>query len=408
MFTGMSYSQRESFNGFTSSRTESKKQNHPIVKINTPCNLEEIHKEWGDRLIKELQVFTLQEDYNQFKAKEEIVQANPAWHLSTPYERLIYFQKSVIYRPNNKYAPIIPKLTMLIRGTQIHQKENKTEVDWEGVIVPKIISILDEHNLATYWQIPFCFDFHDMRSWAVSVAYDVLTKKIPWHAVVKLIKRKRIHERLSTELDESVEDTDLLISLSTEIDLERSLSEKPVEKKVSFRNSSFCVFCNKKGHTLELCNSKKKKLRQQNIEYIVQQVNLEENLKIIPVSPIYKRVLFSGYDLLGRHSTGSDVNIVDWSVYHDLLERAASFKIKFHEYKIKDLMNGDIPSTCYIEGEVTYKNRYAGVHRFYMIDAENKVPTIFGLTLLRACAQIENAEVEDISAHRKEDIRYRK
>ncbi|KAI5191114.1 hypothetical protein NEMIN01_1383 [Nematocida minor] len=373
-------------------RSESAKQSASIFRENNKCNLEEIHKEWGDRLVKELQIFTLQENYGQFKEKEEIIQGNPAWHVSMPYERLAYFQKAILERKDKNYAPIIPKLAMLIEVVSVYEQENETEVDWDLIILPKLIDIFDEYNLAWFWQIPFCFDFYDMRSWSISVAYDVVTKKIPWHAAVKLIKRKKVHKTLTEQLDESAQDTELLISLSTEIDLQR-LAEESLHNPKAMKHLSFCTFCNKKGHIADGCNSQKKKARQQGTEYSLLQV--ASNIpKVVNSSAIYKTITIAGNALTGRHSTGSDINIVDWKIYHSIATKTPSFKIKFHSYIIKDPMGTVIPSTWYVEAQVMYHSKHIGVHKFYVIDIDQPIETIFGLSLIQACAQIENSTLE--------------
>lgn len=359
----------------------------PIEKDCSRNSHEGIHREWGDRLIKELQIFTLQETYSQFKEKEKLIDANPAWHVSTPQEKLIYFQKSIIERVDKKYAPIIPKLTMLIQVINIYQQENSTEVDWDMIILPKLMDILEEYNLFRFWNIPFCFDFYDMKSWSVYVAYIVSKKKIPWYAAVKLIKRKNIHPRLTESLDEYTEDTDLLISLSAEIDLQRTSASSDSTTTKEKGKSPFCTFCsNKKAH---LNINTEKKEDGQSARYFLSQASIK-GTEPSHQPPIYKTVIVAGTPLAGRHSTGSDVNIVDWKICHSIATKTPSFKIKYHSSTIKGPVNINIPSTCYVEAQVMYLKKYVGIHRFYVVDTEEPVETIFGLSLILACAKIEN------------------
>ncbi|KAH9386822.1 uncharacterized protein NEMAJ01_1718, partial [Nematocida major] len=349
-----------------------------------PCNTEEIHKEWGDRLVQEMHVFTLQESYDEFRAKEELIQANPAWHVSTSCERLMYLQKAI--RKKARDHSVIPCITSLMRAVKMYEKESGARVDWSEIVLPKLLGVLEEHNLTWHWQIPFCFDFHDMRSWGVSVAYDVLRKRVPWHAVVKLIRRKNVHEVLASQLSETEEDTDLLISACTQIDEMQGETQK---NSGSVRN--FCTFCSKKGHSVDACNSVRKRIRKVSTEYAIFQAKSpgirSSSGRILISPPVYVTVSVCGHALRGRHSTGSDLSLIDWSVYSDLTAKTAVLKTSPHEILIKDALNRKIPSRFYVEGDVTCEGKSAGVHRFYIVDSEEGVPTVFGLSLLQACTQ---------------------
>ncbi|EIJ87822.1 hypothetical protein NEQG_01894 [Nematocida parisii ERTm3] len=399
MFTLMRSAQSGIFDEL--STPQGNKQNLVLCGVNTPHSLKQIHVQWAVKLIKELQIFTLQETYAEFKEKEDKVQANPAWHVSSPREKLIYFQKSISERKEKDYAPIIPKITLLLQAIDMYQAESTTEVSWDDIVLPKLIDILDQHNLAKIWQIPFCFDFHDMRSWAIAVSYDILKKRIPWRAVVKLVRKKEIHKVFTEDLDESVENTDLLISLSTEIDLNRLTKESGQSQKTSIKYLAFCTFCNKKGHIVEVCNSLQKHKRQKSTEYTLANYQFigGGGRPLKNPSFIYKEIVFSGHSITGRHSTGSDVNLLSWQMYNKIAIKTGAVKIKPHNYVIKDGVGGRIPSTSYMEGSVHYKKKCVGVHRFFIIntDDEAEADNIFGLSLLQALTKVDGLTVENIS-----------
>ncbi|KAI5135817.1 hypothetical protein NEAUS06_1667 [Nematocida ausubeli] len=324
--------------------------------------LKRIHKEWADSLIKELQIFTLQENYAEFMQKEKQIEANPAWHISTPWEKLAYFQRAIICRRDNSYAPIIPRITTLLQSLQTEK-----DAKWIEDVLPKLIDILDQYNLSKIWHIPFCFDFHDMRTWAITLSYDVLKDRVPWHAVVKLLRRKGIHDKYA-QLDEGTPDTDLLISISTEIDMERIEKEGCKTNSNSLKYISFCTFCNKKGHIPEVCNSVQKHKRQKSTMFTVANSNGLNS----DCTRIFIELSLAGHSVKGRHSTGSDINIVGWHVYNKLATKTGSLKIKNHTYTLIDIMNRPISCTAYMECTVQYKKKSLGTHRFFIVDGLNE------------------------------------
>ncbi|KAI5186048.1 hypothetical protein NEHOM01_1251 [Nematocida homosporus] len=342
------------------------------------------------------------EDEETFAEWEGLLDGDVSWEAMPPSARIWALIKHGQTRDLDRFRAMRIRLVKLARELR---KLEGDEADSEEVLWTtarrQLIEIFHSTN-EEQWTIPPLKKSDSIYLWSLIVWGLYLDKKITWAHIVKDIESTVPHSNLAGKVfDPTKPDLRRFVDLCAAIDNKEKAtrrSQAEANRKTGTSNPRLnlvCTYCKKKGHKEEECFTKKNKESKEtkpkakltSLEPQMRtNIPLPEEDKVEIEGPcIAEFTLGSGKPMSGTYVTGSQLNVINWEMYEQLVQEQGPIQCYKPEITSLYSVNGkEVRTESLIVLPMSVKGVEVGRQQFYIIRNKRLDQPLIGLPAIRA------------------------
>ncbi|KAI5185898.1 hypothetical protein NEHOM01_1148 [Nematocida homosporus] len=362
---------------------------------------ETMHKRKDD-LEMALKFLTYSEDTEEFLSWEDFLGKSPSWQEMSSAERIRILLQNGLARDLARFHKISHRLRSYYREiSDLEEVEPESvEVHWDTVRsrMIEIFSSAEDDRL----ELPHFKKGESLTHWALHACGLYAAKALTWAQLVKKVEKTVPHPSLIGKVfDPSKPEMQRFVDVCRAIDRKeqtQQTSQTSTTKKSGGTNSRLnlvCTYCKKKGHKEEECFTKKNKESKEtkpkakltSLEPQMRtNIPLPEEDKVELEGPcIAEFTLGSGKPMSGTYGTGSQLNVINWEMYEQLVQEQGP--IQCYEPEITSLYNvngKEVRTESLIVMSMSVKGVEVGRQQFYIIRNKRLDQPLIGLPAIRA------------------------